>query len=888
MKLLAPLQSLFSILLRRSRVEAEMEEELRLHIQHRADDLERSGLLRAEAERAARIEFGGYERYKEESRESLGVHFFETMVQDARFSLRVLRRSPGFTAVAVLTLALGIGANTTIFTFVSAILLRKPPLQDPDRVMMVSSSNPREVWGADRTPVSAPDFSDWRTQSRSFSGMAAAQFNHCTLSGGTQPERVPAAEVSTDYFSVLGVPPILGRTFASGEDEAGRAHVLMLSEGLWRQRFGDDPDLIGRTLRVNGEAYTVVGIVPSQFQLSSFPAEIWMPLVPTSDQIGSEGRKMRTLAVFARIRPGMNETQAQAEMNTIANRLATTHPETNKGWGISVKSLQEYTIEDANVRPAIVLLMAAVTFVLLIACTNLANLLLARNSARQREFVVRAALGAGRWRLAGQLLSECLILTLAGGSLGSLLAYFGGQLIRSRMNWNAEAVLLGNSIHLDGRVFAFTLAVSVLCAFVCCLAPALQISRAVLKDASRTVVAGGGRYRLQSTLVFGEVALSLILLTGAGLFAKDFVEELQSSLRLNPQNTITATVSLSGSNYKDPANQIAFFENVLRKLSDSPQVESAALTTNLPFTFPGRTRFTLKGHPAATPESRPVAGYYAVSPGYFAVIQTPLLAGREFAASDDSSSASVVIVDAAFAHKYFPNQAPVGRHLRVGSTDLAGAPWSEVVGVVDDVDELRGQSSLATRPHIFTPFLARPDSTMHVVVRTRTDPSSLAAFLRRAVWSVDKEQPVTDVATMTRVIDNSVQGDDLMAGMMSAFATIALAMAAIGIYGLLAYLVGRRTHEIAIRMALGARRSEVLTLIIRRVLSFVLPGVAAGSLVALSLPRVFTATFVGYHVHSAPILAGAPLVVILVAAASCYLPARRAMGVDPVVALRYE
>jgi putative ABC transport system permease protein len=881
--------------------EAEIVEEVSQHLEDRYRELVAGGAEEEQARRAALEELseedllarGLRQVEREVKQEPLvpggegGGNSFASVWQDIRYASRVLRKDPGFAAVAVLTLALGIGANTAIFSFISGVLLREPPVPEPGRLMMLRSKNPKGVWAADRSPVSALDFLDWRAQSTSFAGMVAASFDDFTLSGDFEPERLPGARVSPDYFSLLRIAPTLGRAFAPQEDQAGRARVVMLSERVWERRFAADPQVVGRTVKVNGESCTVVGIVPSRFQLWSFPADVWLPLVFTPGQLGSEGRKTRFLAVFARLKPSVSETQAQAEMATLAGQLGASHPETNKGWGVGVKSLQEYSIEDANVRPALAFLMATVGFVLLIACANLANLLLARNSGRQREFAIRTALGAGRARLARQLLSECLLLSLTGGSLGLSFAYFCAQLVRAKMNWNEYAFALGQTISIDGRVLVFTLAVAVTAALIFGLAPALQISRpdlnAGLKDNARTTTAGHETHRLQSLLVAGELGLSAILLTGAGLFVENFLEELRTNVGMNPGNLLTATVSLSGPSYQQPSKQVAFFQEVLRRLESSPQVESAAVTTDLPVTFPGEVRFTVEGQPTPTPDDQPAAGYYAVSPGYFETIRTPLLAGRGFLASDDADAVPVVVVDTAFAHKYFAGENPVGRHIRLGDE---GSSWSEVVGVTREVSEMMGQHG--PRPHIFVPFLARPDPTMRLVVRTRTEPTSFSASLRRAVWALDKDQAVTEVQSMEHVVHDSWQGDDLMAEMMGTFAAIALTMAAIGIYGLLAYLVGQRTHEIGVRMALGARPSEVLGLIMRGAMSLALSGVAVGFLVSLGLPPLFAASFTGFDVHSGWVLTGTPLAVILVALASCYVPARRAAKVDPMVALRYE
>ncbi len=810
------------------------------------------------------------------------------LIQDLRYGLRMLSKNPGFTAVAVITLALGIGVNTTIFSFVSAILVRKPAVHDPDRVMMLLSRNPNSVWGADRYAVSAPDFIDWRAQSTSFSGIAAASFGQFTLSGGTEPERVSGALVSAGFFRVLGVGPLLGRAFMAGEDQPGREREVILSESLWESRFGRDPQVIRRTVKIDGDDYAVIGVVRSSLQYWFSRSQLWMPLAFTPEQLGPSARSDRSLEVYARLKPSASENRARAEMAAIAARIAATHPQTNKGWGANVLSLQEYSIRDANVETALVFLMATVGFVLLIACANLANLLLARNSGRQREFAIRAALGAGRLRLARQLFAECLLLSLAGGALGVVFAGWAVSLLRAQLNWNDFAVAMGREIFIDRPVLLFTLGVSVAAAMIFGLAPALQVSRsdlnAGLKESSRTATGGRGCRRLQSLLVVGELALSLILLAGAGLFVKSFIEEMQASLGVDPHNVLTASVSLKGGAYKDTLQRAAFFENVLRRLDGSPEVESAAVTSSLPLTFAPRKQFSVEGRASLAPHEETSVSHYVVSPKYFETVRIPFVEGRLFKLSDDASGPPVVVVNEAFVRKYFDGESPLGHRLKIGSAN--SAKWSEIVGVVEDVEEYTGQTPL--RPQVFEPFLAHPEATMKLVVRTRTEPASFASSLRRAVWGVDNDQAVSNVRTMSRVVQDSGQGDDLMTEMMSAFAGIALAMAAVGIYGLLSYLVGQRTHEFGIRMALGAQRSEVLRMVMRNAMSLALAGTTVGFVASLGLPRLFAASFTGYHVHSAWILAGTPLAVILIALASCYVPARRATMVDPMVALRYE
>jgi putative ABC transport system permease protein len=877
-------------LIKREELENGLDEELKFHVEMKTRENVEAGMSPEEARSAALRQFGNVMRTRESTRAAWTLPRLESILQDIRYGLRQLRRNPGFTAVAVLTLALGIGANTTIFSVVSAFLLRKPPVPDPDRVVELVSKNPKPVWAAEISDVSAPDFADWRKQSGSYSALAASVWEEFTLSGGTAPERIPGLRVTADYFRVLGVEPLLGRTFAPGDDEAGHDRVVILSEGLWRREFGANDAVVGRTVRINGGPCTVIGVMPSSFHLETFGEQLWAPLVFTAEQLGEAGRGKRTLDVIARLRPGVKVRQAGAELATIASRLAQTRADADKGWGANVLTFQEYEIELMNARTAVVFLMATVGFVLLIACANLANLQLARNSSRLREFTVRAALGATRLRLARQLLSECLLIGLGGGGLGLLFAACGLRVLRARLNWSEYAVGMAKGISMDGPVLFFTLAVSIGAALVFGLAPALQISRpdlnSGLKESARSTTGGRERHRLQSLLVIGELALSLVLLVGAGLFMKAFIEEIQTGLGFDPHNTLTASVTLSGAAYKDAAHQAAFFEAVLRNLRSFPEVRAAAVTTSLPYTFPWSARFILENQPTLKPEEQPAAGYFAVSLQYFSAAGIPLQEGREFTPSDDGTSAPVVVINEAFAGKYFPNGDSLGRRICINCDASSNPKWSQIVGVVGNVSEFTGQTP--PRPHIFVPYLQQPSDSMNLVVRVESRPEAFAASLRRAVWTVDKDQAVTSLRTMDRVVLDSRQGDDLMAEMMSAFAGIALAMAAIGIYGLLAYLVGQRTHEIGIRMALGARRGEILRMVIRNAMTLVITGIAIGFAASLALPNLFAASFTGYHVRSAWILMGTPVVVMVVALVSCAIPARRASKVDPLMALRYE
>jgi putative ABC transport system permease protein len=889
-KLPLRLRSLF----RRAAADHDLDDELRYHVEQKTHQYIAQGMRQQEARRAALVEMGGLEKRKEECRDARQFTWLQDLIQDLHYGLRVLRKSPGFTAVAVLTLALGVAANTIIFSVVNAVMYRKPPLPEPDRVVVVSSTSAVDSSEPDRVytqlQVSAPDYLDWRAQNSSFSGMAAAEFDSFTVSGGTTPERASGARVSPEFFNVLGVAPAFGRGILPGEDQPGHDQVVILSDELWREKFSADPSVPGRVVKINGNACTVIGVMPPSFRLPAFTAKLWIPLVLPHNNLSSASRNARYLRVFARLNPGISVRQANAEISAIAQRIAQAHPDTNRGWSAGVMSLQRYAIADMNAGPPLAFLMAAVVFVLLIVCANIANLLLARNSARQREFAIRGVLGAGRLRLARQLLTECLLLAFAGGCLGVLFGYAGLHALLPQFNWDEDAVVLAKEVTIDGHVLGVTLAIILVCSILFGLAPALQFSRGDashgLKEGGRGSTIGRERHRLQRLLVAAQLALSLFLLVGASMFAGQFIQEMHAITGLNPRNLLTASVSLRGLEYSQSQRQKSFYELVLRRLAASPGVQSAAVTSDLPFNFPDSIAFNVENHMDARPEEHPMCGHFAVSPGFFATTQIPLLQGREFTTSDNADSVPVAIVNEAFARRYFPGENPIGRRIRIDPAHRAHEQWSEIVGIAGNVNEYVGQAE--PRPEIFEPFLAHPSGTMYLAVRTLTDPALFADALRRAVWAEDGDQAITDVRTMQRVIANSIQGDDLLAELMGAFAVIALLIAAIGIYGVLSYVVGQRTHEMGIRMALGAKPDELLLLVIRNGMKLVLTGAAIGFVVSLSLPRVIAAGFSDFRFHAAWVIAFAPVVIIVVGLVACYIPARRAMRVDPMIALRHE
>ncbi|HKF51208.1 MAG TPA: ABC transporter permease [Candidatus Acidoferrales bacterium] len=893
MRFLPTVRLFLSTVFRHARVEDEMDEELRSHIENRTADLEREGLSSPEAARRARIEFGGFQKFKEQCREALGASLIETLVQDVRYGLRTLRKSPGFTVVAILTLALGIGASTTVLSVVSGLILRKPPVRDPDGLLTINSKDPANVFAADRSHVSVADYLDWRAQATDFSSIAAANFDSFTVSGGgVTPEFVPGAWVSANFFQVMQIQPVIGRTFLPGEDQAGKDQAVVIGTQLWREEFAADPHVLGGSLEVNGNSHTIVGVMPDAFSQYDSSAQFWMPLVISSGDLAPAQRGVRTLRVFGRLKSSESVAEASAEMTAIAARLAKAHPDTNKGWGANVMTEQRYMVSDWNVESALFILMIAVLLVLLIACANVASMLLARNSSRTQEFSIRAVLGAGRWRLARQLLTESLLLSISGGALGICLAYWSLRAILTQFNWNAIVLATAQVIGIDSRVLIFTAAISILVAIIVGVAPAVRVSRRDpgerLKQAGRGTTTAPQRHRLQRVLVVAQIALSLILLTTAGLFVEGFIHEMRAAVGFNSQNVLTASVNLRGLEYYGAAQrQSSFYQNLLRKMQESPEAEAAALTSSLPFDGSDSMRFVVEGHPVSKPAAQPSSGYFVVSPGYFKALHIPILQGREFTSSDGPRASPVAIVDAAFARRYFPDENPVGRHLLIDSAGRPGEKWSEIVGVVGDVNEILGQER--PRPHIFEPFLAHPQGDMSVVIRTHGAPTAFSDSLRHAIWAVDSAQAISKVKTMDRVIADSGQGDNIMSELMGGFAFIALVMAAAGIYGVLSYLVAQRTHEIGIRMALGAERRKVLRLIMRNGGVLIAIGVGVGGLVSVALPQVVGAVMSGLGIHEWGILvAGTTLTVAIVALLASYIPAHRATRVDPMVALRHE
>jgi predicted permease len=864
---------------------AEMESRLQLHIEYNL----RSGMSQAEARREALMKLGGVEQTKENYRERRGLPLFEVFLQDLRFGARMLRKNPGFTLVAVLTLALGIAANATIFSFVSAVLYERPPVYDPDRVMVIYGTSAAHGWGTSLNPISAPNYFTWKHENRVFSDLAALEpYTSVNLTGKDEPERITANRASANYFSVIGVAPELGRSFATGEDQPGHDRVVLLDYGFWVQKFGSDPNIVGKTIRVNGEEHAVIGVLPQRFQLLSFRSQVWLPLVLDESQQGAAARQTRTLYLFARSKPGVTLEQAQANMKTLGSLTVQSFPETETGWDTHVLTLQQYIIHDFNANAAFVILLAAVGFVLLIACANIAGLLLARATSRGKEMAVRIAIGAGRVRIVRQLMTEALLIAALGSIAGLGLALGGTRLLHQAFSFNEAIKML--DMQIDWRVLSFTSAIAILSALLFGLAPALRAWAVevfpTLKNDSTTVSSGKKKSRGRGVLVAVEVAMAFILLTGAGILIKGFLEGLHRSLGFEPQHLLTAQITLPESRYKEPKKQIEFYREFIARLEATPGAASAAVTSSLPAAGAGFMTFTLKGQENLSPSDRSRARYYVVSSRYFDTIQASIIAGRVFAEADRANSQPVAVVTEKFVERFFPKGDALGKQIRIDTSDGSAAQWRQIVGIVHDVKSW--PLNLTDDPKIYEPFAQHPAAEMSVVVRAASGPNLLAPGLREAVWSFDRDQPIGSVISMPDLLANEVAPDFIFSKLMTIFAALALVLAGIGIYGLVAFTVGQRSQEIGIRVALGAEKKNILRMVLLNGLKLVAIGGAIGMLVAFFLPRLFETAFYDFHVLGGWLFLVVPAMIGVVALLACYIPARRAARVDPMVALRYE
>jgi putative ABC transport system permease protein len=815
----------------------------------------------------------------------------QTLLQDLRYGARILLKKPGFTLIAVITLSLGIGANTAIFSVVNAVLLRPLQFKEPDRVMMLWER--RASSGDANITISAHEFVAWREQSRAFERMALIRGDSFTLTSGGEPETINAWRVSADFFSVLGVQPKLGRVFATGEDQAGRNNIVALSQKLWQRRFGSNPEVIGKTITLSDQPFTVVGVMPA---LDPKPPDLWLP-IDLPDEAQKVGRHVNN--VIGRLKPGVSVEQAQVEVSNIAQRLEREFPNSNVGHGAFVIPLHEQIV--GKVRRALWVLFGAVGFVLLIACANVANLLLARAAGRQKEIAIRAALGAGRGRLIRQLLTESLLLAGLGGGAGLLLALWITDLFAK-----IEAVNIPRleQVNIDGRVLAATAGFALLTGVITGLAPAWRSSSpdvsCWLNDGSRTS-AGLGRRRLGSLLVVLEVALALVLLIGGGLMLKGFLRLTNVDPGFDPHNVLTIDIGLPGPRYPEARQQMQFYEQLIKGIKSLPGVEAVGATSETPLT-PGDNwlPFRIEGRPAPPPGQEPYAAIRTISNDYFRAMKIPLRKGRFFSDTDarvalpvirwyeqqplpphfnEPQPAPAIIVNETMARMFWPNEDPLGKRIRI-----IASPWLTVVGVVGDI---RHGLTAKPNPEMFMSHLQEPRGALAVVARTSGDPLSLAAAVREQVKALNKDQPVT-ITTMERLFSDSVAGQRFNALLLGVFGALAFGLAMVGVFGVINYSVAQRTHEIGVRIALGAQTRDVFKLVVGQGMTLALAGVGLGLAGAFALTRFITKLL--YEVSPTDLVTFAVVALLLagVALVACWIPARRAAKVDPMVALRCE
>jgi len=878
--------------------EAEIVEELSQHLEEEYERALRSGSSEDAAHQRALEQLAASDLLRRELRRverrvsqepvapgaQLKTNFFGDLTQDIRYALRVLAKNPAFTFIAVIALALGIGANSAIFSVVDAVLLRPLPFKHPEQLVMVWENAAH--LGFPRNTPSPANFLDWQKQTQSFSGMAAMVERSFNLTGVGEPERLEGRRVSANLFELLGVPAALGRTFVADDDRPG-THVVLLSYSLWQRRFGSDPAVIGRALTLNGESYTVVGVMPQLMQLPGYENandQLWVPIAFPPEEAAQRGNHF--LEVIARLKPGITLKQAQAEMETISARLAQQYPDVNTRIGAVVVPLHEQVVGD--IKPALLVLLGAVGFVLLIACANVANLLLARAAVRQKEIAVRLALGASQSRLIRQFLTESVLLAIFGAGLGLLLAFFGLRALRTFIPASISQV---ETINIDARVLIFTVLVAVVTGIAFGLAPAIHGSHLnlndTLKEGGRDSAGGGKGNRARGLLVIGEVAVSFVLLIGAGLLINSFFHLRNLDPGFRADHLLTMKVDLSEVKYPDRERRAAFFDEVMRRVRELPGVRSAAVAGNLPLTYNGDSMaISVEGVPDPPTDQRPDVIFRAIGPGYFNTMGIPIVRGRDFTDQDNADSKDVVVISEKTAQHFWPGQDPIGKRLKPGWS-TSKSPWREVIGIVKDVR----QNDLIAPPKMqmyFTYRQLKDIAANALVVRTTVEPMSLAGSVRNAIWSVDKDQTVADIDTMDHIVAGAVARQRFSMVLLGLFAALALLLASVGIYGVMSYSVAQRTREIGIRMALGARRADVLQMTVRQGLKLVGAGMILGLIAAFLLTRVMATLLYGISATDPMTFVGISVVLLAVAILASYLPALRATKVDPITALRAQ
>jgi putative ABC transport system permease protein len=892
MRLRARFRSWLRAVLGRTRMENEMDAELRFHIEAYAEDLVRGGVAREEALRQARLEFGGVERAKEECREARGVNFMDTLLQDVRYGLRMLRRNPLFTVVAVLTLALGIGANTAIFSALNTLLLRPLPVKDADRLAFIVSL--RE--GFDPFGTSLLEYTAYRDRCHSFASSGVSLQRSFSLLGKGDPERVEGASILANYLQTLGVQPLIGRSFTSEENVPGGPAVALMSYGLWRRRFGGNPQVLGQTLNLEGRSTTIIGILPPTFDLPN-GAQIWVPLQSNLDALPLAERAAHSYEMVARLKPGATLQQADSDLKGIARDLEREFPQARSGWSVRVVTLRQELLSDitGQLKKALFAVAAAVGFLLVICCANVASLLLARGVTREREIALRRALGANWSRIVRQLLTECLVVAVFGGLAGLLLAYGFLPLLSALNPIQAVALtgVLGN-IQIDGNVLGFVACVTLFTALVCAVMP---VVRANLSDGAGPLIREGGQRgstgsagrRWLGALVVAEVAVAVPLLVGAGLMIQSFTRLQRVKLGFRPDHLITMHLDLSPKKFPDYRQRVVIDRRILEGVKNLPGVVSAGTTTNLPLTqfISYDAVFSVEEHPPANPSDVPITAHRAVSPDFLQTLGVTLVKGRLLNEQDRADSLPVVVISQELARQGWPGDDPIGKRIKRVSAGKT-FPWLTVVGIVKDIKEDRFNFRI-NRPAWYLPYeQVENTQPLDLVVRTESDPASMTAAIVEAVHAVDPDQPVSSVTTMQAHLAGVLVTDRFGAVLMGALAVLGLTLAIIGLYGVMAYSVSRQTGEIGLRVALGARPPDILKMVVGRGAKLIAIGLSLGLLGAFILTRFLSGSLYGTS-PSDPFTFGLVSVVLtVVSLAACFIPARRATRVNPMVALRYE
>jgi putative ABC transport system permease protein len=865
----------------------QLDDEIREHIETETQDNIARGMSPEEARYAAVRKFGNVTRVKEDTREVWSFVWLEQLLQDVRFAVRMLRKSPGFTAVAIFTLALGIGANSAMFSVVNGILLRSLPFKEPSRLVTVLDTKPSK--GVDWLYVSPNRFEEWVRRNTTFDQIAAAENCFFKLENHGAPILLQGGCATASFFPMLGVQPFLGRLFTPEEDRPGGNTVAVLSYGCWKEKFGGDPAAIGKTIRrtANDAEFTIIGVLPADFKFATEDFALWAPI---NTDPNYRDRDDHHLLVFARLKDGVTLPQAQAQMDGVAQQLASEYPTTSAGWGITVRPLQRFYSGVRNIRQTLWVLLAAVGFLLLIACANVANLLLARATVRRKEIAVRLAVGATRSRLVQQLMTESLLLGVMGGATGFLLARLAFKSMMAVAPYIPS--FRPNAIQMDNEVLAFATVTAIVASVAFGLTPALRTSRLDLNDALRDAgrgTRGNRRDRLtRSLLVTSEIALAVVLVGGAGLLIESYRNLQTDRLGFNPNNILVSTFCcLDEAHYRTPSDTSAYYTQLFERLRELPGVESVSGTDDLPLRqFQGAgSAFEVQGRPAAEPGSEPTADFFLVEPRYFETMQIPLLRGRSFTDHDNEHSASVVLINKSLAQRLWPDQDPIGQQLR----PVVGDPsprWYRIIGVVADAKQ-RGLGT-EQRSTIYRTIYQSTARYTFVLVRTHPDPLSMAAAVKNTIASLDRGLAFGVVQTLDQQLAQSVSTQRFSMTLLALFGGLALSLAAIGVYGVTAYTAAQRTHEVGVRRALGAQPADIVKLVLGEGLRLSLVGVVVGIACALALTRVMRNLLYGVSTTDPITFFTVSAVLVGVALAACYLPARRAARVDPIVALRFE